>query len=146
MQQILLHLQVKLQRSPYLIAFVVFSSDFLQFGNDYVNKLSSSRALTLVIAADGLRGVAANTLGMSDEFIQESCKSFCAVCSMEARGPAESAHARNQSVPAQTGSVRLRRRVPDTGYQSRRLLPQDLRHIPESVHDAHVPQRGLEPC
>ncbi|XP_071490547.1 uncharacterized protein [Diadema antillarum] len=54
-----------------------------KFGGEMVNRLSSPRSLTLVIAADGLRGVAANALGMSDEFIQESCKSFCAVCSME---------------------------------------------------------------
>lgn len=55
----------------------------MQFGTNHVNKLSCPRAMTLVIVADGLRGAGANILGISDEFIQESCKSFCAVSSME---------------------------------------------------------------
>lgn len=54
-----------------------------KFGINHVNKLSCPRALTLVIVADGLRGAGSNILGISDEFIQETCKSFCAVSSME---------------------------------------------------------------
>nr|XP_054749654.1 uncharacterized protein LOC129255125 [Lytechinus pictus] len=53
------------------------------FGTDYVNKLTCPRALTLVIVADGIRGTGSNCLGLSDEFIQETCKSFCAVSSLE---------------------------------------------------------------
>ena len=46
-------------------------------------KLGSKQYRTLVVVADGVLGLSTSHLGLSDEFILQSCQSFGAVCALE---------------------------------------------------------------
>ncbi|XP_038066499.1 uncharacterized protein LOC119736558 [Patiria miniata] len=63
-----------------IFVVVLFS---LQFKEEVAALCGSPTSRTLVIIADGIHGQSCNLLGVSDEFVVESCKSFGAACSLE---------------------------------------------------------------
>ena len=69
--------------SKIIFSVISFLCTLLQFTGEIANKLGSKHSRTLVIVADGVLGLSASQLGLSDEFILHSCPAFGAVCDLE---------------------------------------------------------------
>ena len=65
-----------------LISFSVLSDSF-QFNKDSLKYLDTIPGRVLVVVSDGGSGQSARLLGLSDEFVHQSCKAYGAVAAVE---------------------------------------------------------------